>query len=84
MDTGTTLVYFPKKLFNAFVATLNSFCSSEEKNCNGSNEYQKCYSYETLDQEFFDSFPNFKFKFEGMDYSFRPRDYLNEPIDVEK
>ena len=69
IDSGTTISYFPKEVFNEIVEVVNTICNSyKNKNACGKYEYDKdlgsCFIFENsehLEKGVFNYWPNFSF-----------------------
>ncbi|KRW98301.1 Aspartic peptidase domain [Pseudocohnilembus persalinus] len=86
VDSGTTILYGPKKIIDEMYQTIYDFCDQSEKNCVGSVKRfgnQKCWKRDAKNfpniQDFFDTFPPIEFKM-NKDFTFvwEPSSYLFE------
>ena len=78
IDSGTTISYFPKEVFDEIVEVINNICNSyENKNACGKYNYDKdlgsCFVFDDLEKMqkgVFNYWPNFSFIL-GKDYNYR-------------
>ena len=82
IDSGTTLTYLPKKLFNRLYMYITSFCSSIDK-CLGDDYINKdrgiCYipKHHVTYKQFIESFPVIDFSLEGnTTFQWYPNNYM--------
>lgn len=82
IDSGTTLTYLPKKLFNRLYMYITSFCSAIDK-CLGDDYINKdrgiCYipKHHVTYKQFIESFPVIEFALEGnTTFNWYPNNYM--------
>ena len=85
IDSGTTISYFPKEIFDEIVKVINNICDSyENKNACGKYDYDKdlgpCFIFDDIEKMkkgVYQYWPNFSFIL-GNNYNFRwtPRQYF--------
>ena len=78
IESGTSINYFPKPIFNFITKEFDNFC--EKKECGNSSitEYGYCRlfsSNEEKEKSINEYWPNFTFYFEGIKYVLTPKDY---------
>lgn len=83
IDSGTTITYFPKSLFNSILKEFNSFC--ENKKCGNFTDTGDLYcasfsSDEEKEKAINEFWPNITFDFEGVNYILTPNDYYYEVV----
>ena len=84
IDSGTTISYFPKEIFNEMVDKTKAICNSYGiKNACGKYEYDKdfgpCFSFESLEkmeEAIYIYWPNITFLLEDYKYKWTPDEYF--------
>lgn len=82
IDSGTTVTYFPVKIYNDLIKGTNEYCSKLNK-CLGDNfvhkDFGSCYKLKNgvTTEQFIDSLPFFMFEFQdGVKFKWHPDSYL--------
>jgi hypothetical protein len=81
VDSGTTFVYFPPDLYQAFKLSWANFCRGDANRCARISDFQTCYTYQQdiypSVQAFLDTFPPISYQFKGdNEFVWTPKDYL--------
>jgi len=84
IDSGTTLSYFPKNIYQLFIASINKYCEKPSKCLRRDKSFigwdkSQCFLKlpETEMSDFYDSFPLIIFQFGNKGtYTWFPRNYF--------
>jgi cell division protein FtsL len=90
VDSGTTISYFPKEIFNDMINYFNKYCEKSENKC-GKFENVKnigyCMMFKSPEERYIslnNYWPNITLFLEGYNYTLTPNDYYFEYNDKEK
>ena len=87
IESGTTITYFPKSLFNSILKEFYSFC--ENKKCGNFTDTGEFYcasfsSDEEKEKAINEIWPNITFDFEGVNYILTPKDYYFKEVNTKR
>lgn len=76
-DTGSTVVYFSRPVYQALADGLSRFCASAFRNCAGHKRFSPCLtSPKIASRSFLSTFPNINLHFNGTSLTWKPQDFF--------